>query len=71
MAFTEERRGNLESRSRVNFKLAEKLRPSIKKVSEKCQKSLSGGNGSALRAGSSWKEEAFKKKSGLQRDSNP
>ena len=40
----------LESRLRVNFKLAEKLRPSIKKVSEKCQKSLSGGNGSALRA---------------------
>ena len=46
----QERRGNLKSRSRVNFKLSEKRRPSIKKVSEKCQKSLSGGNGSALRA---------------------
>ena len=46
----QERRGNLKSRSRVNFKLSEKPRPSIKQVSEKCQKSLSGGNGSALRA---------------------
>ena len=45
----QERRGNLKSHSRVNFKLSEKPRPSIK-VSEKCQKSLSGGNGSALRA---------------------
>ena len=46
----QERCSNLKSRSRVDFKLPEKLRPSIKKVSEKCQKSLSGGNGSALRA---------------------
>ena len=32
----QERRGNLKSRSRVNFKLSEKPRPSIKK----CQKSV-------------------------------
>ena len=44
----QERRGNLKSRSRVNFKLSEKPRPSIKKC-QKLKKSLSGGNGSTLR----------------------
>ena len=46
----QERRSNLKSRSLVNFKLSKKTPPLNQKVSEKSQKSLSGGNGSALRA---------------------
>ena len=46
----QERRGNLKSRSRVNFKTVWKTPSLNQKVSEKFKKSLSGGNGSTLRA---------------------